>query len=76
MQNAEIPLISSVIPNIDALVQAIGDFRDDTSKHPAVRSATMRGLNILNKHYQKSDESFMYQIAMGTRISIHVPQYY
>ena len=76
MQNAEIPLISSVIPNIDAPVQAIDDFRDDTSKHPAVRSAAMHGLNILNKYYQKSDESFMYRIAMGTRISIHVPQYY
>jgi hypothetical protein len=57
--------VSSVIPRINALVQVINDFKDDKSKHPAVRSAAMRGLTILNKYYQKTDESFVYRIAMG-----------
>jgi hypothetical protein len=57
--------VSSVIPRIDALVHVIDDFKDDVSKHPAVRSAAMRGLAILNKYYQKTDESFVYRIAMG-----------
>lgn len=65
MQSSTIPLISSVIPRIDDLVRVIDDFKDDTSKHPAVRSAAIRGLTILNKYYQKSDESFVYRIAMG-----------
>jgi hypothetical protein len=65
MQTAGVSLISAVIPRIDLLVCAIDKFKDDTSKHPAIRSAAIRGLSILNKYYQKSDELFMYQIAMA-----------
>ena len=65
MQSAGIPLVSSVIPRINDLVRVIDDFKNDTTKHPAVRSATKQGLMILNKYYQKSDESFMYWISMG-----------
>jgi hypothetical protein len=65
MQSATIPLISDVIPRIDDLVRVIDDFKDDTGKHPAVRSAAVRGLTILNKYYQKSNESFVYRVAMG-----------
>jgi hypothetical protein len=75
MQSSSIPLISSIIPRIDDLVRVIDDFKDDTSKHPAVRSAAVRGLAILNKYYQKSDESFVYRIAMGklnALISVYV----
>ncbi len=65
MQTVGVSLISAVIPCIDLLVCAIDNFKDNTSKHPAVRSATIHGLSILNKYYQKSDESFMYRIAMA-----------
>lgn len=65
MQTAGVSLISAVIPRMDDLVRVIDDFKDDTSKHPAVRSAAVRGLTILNKYYQKSDESFVYRIAMA-----------
>lgn len=65
MQHSNVPLISSVIPGIDRLVCAIDNFKDNTSRHPAVRSAATRGLAILNKYYQKTDESFVYRIAMG-----------
>ena len=68
MQSAGIPLISDVIPRMDDLVRVIDDFKDDASKHPAVRSAAIRGLMILNKYYQKSDESFVYRIAMGMSV--------
>lgn len=60
--------MSSVIPRIDDLVCSIDDFKDDNTKHPAVRSAAMRGLAILNKYYQKTDESYVYRIAMGMMI--------
>ena len=62
MQSTSIPLISDVIPRIDDLVCVIDDFKDDTSKHPAVQSAAVWGLIILNKYYQKSDESFVYPL--------------
>ena len=65
MQTAGVSLISAMILCIDLLICAINNFKDDTSKHLAIRSATIHGLSILNKYYQKSDESFMYQIAMA-----------
>jgi hypothetical protein len=71
MQSAGVPLISSVIPRIDDLVRVIDDFKDKSDNHPAVRSAAIRGLTILNKYYQKSDESFVYRIAMGMSYSIN-----
>ena len=68
MQSAGIPLISDVILHMDNFVRVIDDFKDDASKHPAVRSAAIQGLTILNKYYQKSDESFVYRIAMGMSV--------
>ncbi len=65
MQSTAVPLISSFIPRIDDLVRVIDIFKDDTNKHPAVRSAAVRGLTILNKYYQKSDKSFVYSIVIG-----------
>ena len=65
MQEAGVPLISSVIPCIDQLVDAIDRFKDNIDNHAVVRSAAIRGLTILNKYYQKSDESYVYRIAMG-----------
>jgi hypothetical protein len=65
MQSAGVSQISAVIPRIDDLVHVIDNFKDDVTKHPAVRSAAVRGLTILNKYYQKSDESCVYRIAMA-----------
>jgi hypothetical protein len=65
MQAAGVPLISTVIKRVDDLVRVIDKYKDDTSKHPAVRSAALRGLAILNKYYEKSDESFVYRISMA-----------
>ena len=65
MQSAGISQISAVILRIDDLVRVIDNFKDDPTKHPAVRSAAVRGLTILNKYYQKSDDSFMYRIGMA-----------
>ena len=65
MQSAEVSQISAVIPRIDDLVRVIDNFKDDTANHPAVRSAAVRGLTILNKYYQKTDESLVYRIAMA-----------
>ena len=68
MQGSRVPLISSVIPEIDELMRVVDKYKDDTAKHPAVRSAAVRGLTILNKYYQKTDESYVYRIAMGKPI--------
>lgn len=70
MQKAHVPLVSSVIPRIDALVHVIEDFKDNRSKHSAVCSAAARGVAILNKYYAKTDESIVYRVAMGMSCSI------
>ncbi len=64
MQTVGVSLISAMIPCINLLICSIDNFKDDTSKHLAICSAAIHGLLILNKYYQKSDESFMYWIAM------------
>ena len=58
MQSAGVSQISEVIPHIN-------NFKDDSTKHPAVHSAAVCGLAILNKYYQMSDESFIYRIVMS-----------
>ena len=70
MQTAGIPLISSVIPRIDDLVQVIDEFKD-AMIHLAVRGAAIQGLKLLNKYYDKSDESLVYQILMGKSHSVY-----
>lgn len=65
MQAAGCPLISTVIKHIDDLVHVIDKFKDDTRKHPVIRSAALRGHAILNKYYEKTDESLMYWISMA-----------
>ena len=65
MQSAGVSLISAMIPHIDTLVRVIDTFTEDTTRHPAVHSAALHSLNILNKYYKKSDKSFMYRIAMA-----------
>ena len=65
MQSACVSLISAVIPCINTLVRVIDTFTEDATRHPAICSAALCSLNILNKYYEKSDESFMYQIAMA-----------
>jgi hypothetical protein len=71
MQSSNVPLISSVVPRIDDLVRVIDDFKDNPDNHPAVRSAAIRGLTILNKYYQKTDETLVYRIAMGIVYSVN-----
>jgi hypothetical protein len=51
MQSSRVLLVISVILCINTLVYVINDFKDDETKHPAIRSATMQGLVILNKYY-------------------------
>ena len=65
MQSAGVSLISAMIPRINTLVRIIDMFMEDATRHPAIRSAALCSLNILNKYYEKSDESFMYWIAMA-----------
>jgi hypothetical protein len=50
---------------MDRLNDALDDFAVDPHLLPAVRMAAIRGRNILNKYYGKTDESVVFRIAMS-----------
>jgi hypothetical protein len=59
------PLIHDVIPVIDSLTTFFDKAIDNTTLHPAVRHAALRGVLMLNKYYAKTDDSMVYRIAMS-----------
>jgi len=68
MQSAGISQISAVIPCINDLIHVINNFKDAKMTPPNIWLFTpqaVHGLMILNKYYQKSDDSFMYRIGMA-----------
>jgi hypothetical protein len=68
MQHKDMVLISTVIPLMEQLIEVILDFAQDELKHPAVRSAALRGIEILKKYYCLVDSSWVYRIAIGVYI--------
>ncbi|KAJ3519443.1 hypothetical protein NMY22_g13198 [Coprinellus aureogranulatus] len=58
------PLVHEVIPIMDTLTAVFDEVIDDTSLHPVVRHAALRGARMLNKYYSKTDDSIVYRIAM------------
>ncbi len=62
---SSIPLIHQVIPFMDLLTSSLEQSLDDTSLHPAVHTGVSRGLALLNKYYEKTDQSIMYRMAMS-----------
>lgn len=69
MQSGKISLISQVIPRMDDLVDCIDAVKDNSALHPAIRSAAWQGLEIMNKYYSLTDDSWVYRIAMGTYLN-------
>lgn len=60
---------------MDALSSELDTFRDDKSRHPAVRIAAARGLAVMNKYYSLTDESAIFRVAMSkSTISLLVRQ--
>ncbi|KAJ7203388.1 hypothetical protein GGX14DRAFT_369538, partial [Mycena pura] len=62
------PRIFEVIPIIDLLTKFLEDaVREDRSTRPhfdVVRAAALAGLGLLDKYYEKTDESIMYRVGM------------
>lgn len=59
-------LVHEVIPYIDILTEHLDDYTDNKDLAPCVRAATQRGRVVLNKYYERTDESIVYRIAMST----------
>jgi hypothetical protein len=65
MSQLKTPLLYQVIPIIDALTQMLETASGNEALFPAVCAATARGIAVLNKYYEKTDESIMYCCTMS-----------
>lgn len=62
---SNVPLISEVIPMMDQLTTGIDHLRASHKIHPMVRYAAALTQQMVNKLYSKSDESWIYRVAIG-----------
>ncbi len=62
------PLLHEVIPVIDLLESMLARTVANTALMPAVRVAASYGQAILNKYYEKTDDSVMYRCAIRTHL--------
>lgn len=60
MSKKKIPLLHKVIPYIDALNNLLEKAMSNHTLHASVHGAAAQGSGILNKYYQKTNESIMY----------------
>lgn len=72
MSQSKTPLLYQVIPVIDALTRMLETVSDNEKLFRAVRAAATKGIGVLNKYYEKTDESIMYRCAMSKFIRIDV----
>lgn len=61
------PLLHEVIPIIDVLTGKLAStIVNEDGLQRIVRIAAMRGLDVINKYYSKTDNSIMYRMALRT----------
>ncbi|KAH9851008.1 ribonuclease H-like domain-containing protein [Lenzites betulinus] len=66
-------LVHEVIPYIDVLTEHLDNFANDEELEPSVRAAAKRGRTIMNKYYERTDETIVYRIAMSAYILCWTP---
>ncbi len=65
MSSSGVPLLHEVIPLFDLLISKFEDIIVNTDLFPGVHAAAIRGHAILCKYYLKTDDSYMYRMAMS-----------
>ncbi|KAJ7159186.1 hypothetical protein C8R43DRAFT_865891, partial [Mycena crocata] len=60
-----IATIAHVLPCMDKIVNMLEDAADDPDINIAVVAALQGGVDLMNKYYEKSDDSHAYRIGMG-----------
>lgn len=62
--SASTPNIAMVIPVMDSIDDKLLAIARDRNHHPAIRIATLKAKNLLNKYYALTDASNIYRIAI------------
>ncbi len=66
MSSSGVPLLHEVIPLFDLLISKFEDIIVNTNLFPGVRAAAIHRRAVLCKSYSKTDDSYMYRMAMST----------
>ncbi|SJK96756.1 uncharacterized protein ARMOST_00001 [Armillaria ostoyae] len=64
MSQSGVPLIHQVIPMFDEMISQLEDIIMDHKLFPGVRAAAIRARAVLCKYYSKTDDSYMYRMAL------------
>ncbi|THU77905.1 hypothetical protein K435DRAFT_564929, partial [Dendrothele bispora CBS 962.96] len=65
MQTSKRPMLIEVIEYMDTVNSILEQWVKDESKPAVIRYGATKGLGVLDKYYSKTDDSIMYQAAMG-----------
>jgi hypothetical protein len=63
--SSDTPCITNVIPAMDRMHKDLTAASINEVYSPAIRAALKLGVELLNKYYSLTDNSEIYQIAMG-----------
>ncbi|THU86721.1 hypothetical protein K435DRAFT_683074 [Dendrothele bispora CBS 962.96] len=70
MQTSKRPMLIEVIEYMDTVNSILEQWVKDKSKPAVIRYGAAKGLGVLDKYYSKTDDSIMYQAAMGASSTI------
>ncbi|PBK91899.1 hypothetical protein ARMGADRAFT_896474, partial [Armillaria gallica] len=69
MSSSRVPLLHEVIPLFDLLISKFEDIIVNTDLFPGIQAAAICGCTVLCKYYSKTDDSYMYRMAMSMSCS-------
>ncbi|PBK66579.1 hypothetical protein ARMSODRAFT_890414, partial [Armillaria solidipes] len=75
MSQSGVPLIHEVIPMFDEMISQLEDVITDIKLFPGVRATAIRARAVLCKYYSKTDDSYMYRMAMS-KILFSIVRFY
>ncbi|KAF8596070.1 hypothetical protein BDV93DRAFT_455564 [Ceratobasidium sp. AG-I] len=72
MSKADVPLLADVVVQYDALNEQYGKICHDQKQPLYLRRTADRAQGVLNRYYEKTDESSLYQLALLLHLSMRV----
>lgn len=66
MSNSKRPLVADVIPLFDLIERQLVNIINDFEQPTIIRASAAKARAVMNKYYNKSDDSRMYRLCMST----------
>lgn len=65
LSKSGVPLIHHVLPMFDNMIDKLDKIIMNESLFPSIHAAAIRACQVLCKYYLKTDDSYMYRMAMS-----------